>query len=85
MHATSKKDRIRAAIRAAGGTAKLAAAMGLRSHESVRMFYARPNEIPAERARDFVRLTGGTMTLKEIRPDLWSELTAEELGYTVGP
>lgn len=79
---TERSKRIRASIAAAGGLAKMAAILGYRTAERVRQFYAFGYPVPAEKAREFCRQSSGIMTLRELRPDLYADLTAEELGYT---
>jgi DNA-binding transcriptional regulator YdaS (Cro superfamily) len=79
--------RIHAAVRAGGGIVKVARALGYRTGESVRQFYAvdpargLPKPVPAEKCRALVAATLGTIALHEIRPDLYGGLTTQELGY----
>lgn len=77
-----RKRLIQAAIHVAGGTVRVSRELGYKTAESVRKFYATDTEVPAEKARDLVRLSGGTLTLQQARPDLYDGLTPEELGYT---
>lgn len=76
---------IRAAIKAAGGTPKMARALGYSTAERVRQFYARGTGVPAEKARAFVAASNGAVTLLQVRPDLYAGLTVEELGYAPRP
>jgi hypothetical protein len=86
MHipADDKRSRlIRAAITAMGGITNAAKALGYNTGERVRHFYAPGLPVPAEKCRDFVRLSHGIVDLRTIRPDLYGDLTAQELGYEV--
>lgn len=69
------------AIRAAGGTVRVARAIGRKSHETVRRWYTDTDPAPKD-ARALVRLCGGVVTLKDILPDAFEGLTVAELGYT---
>lgn len=84
MHIQPDRDRIakiRSAINAAGGTVKMAAAIGYRTAERVRHFYAPGYPVPAERCRQFVAAAKGAIDLRTLRPDLYDGLTVAELGY----
>lgn len=80
--AEQHKRLIRFAITVAGGTVKMAEALGYATPESVRKFYATGADVPAEKARAFVGLAGGTVSLAQVRPDLYADLTVAELGYS---
>jgi DNA-binding transcriptional regulator YdaS (Cro superfamily) len=79
--AEQHKRLIRFAITVAGGTVKMAEALGYATPESVRKFYATGADVPAEKARAFVGLAGGAVNLAQVRPDLYAGLTVSELGY----
>lgn len=86
MHIPADDNRsrmIRAAIAAMGGITKAAKALGYKTGERVRHFYAPGLPVPAEKCRDFVRMSHGIVDLRTIRPDLYGDLTARELGYEV--
>ncbi len=68
------------AIRTAGGTSKVAKAIGLKNHESVRRWTGDADPKP-EQARTLVKLCGGVVTLAEILPGVYGDLTVAELGY----
>lgn len=68
------------AIRAAGGTVRVARATGKKTHESVRRWYINTEPSPAD-ARKLVQLCDYVVTLQEILPDAFGQLTAQELGY----
>lgn len=68
------------AIRAAGGTVRVARATGKKTHESVRRWYINTEPSPAD-ARTLVQLCDYVVTLQEILPDAFGQLTAQELGY----
>lgn len=74
---------IRAAIAAGGGLMEVAKQLGYKTAERVRHFYAPGLPVPAEKARKFVALSHGVVTLRVIRPDLYDGLTVQELGYPV--
>lgn len=73
--------KIRGAIAAAGGTLKVARELGYKTAERVRHFYAPGYPVPAEKCRDFVRISHGLLNLRILRPDLYGGLTTQELGY----
>jgi hypothetical protein len=86
MHIPADEDRsrlIRAAIAAMGGITKAARQLGYKTGERVRHFYAPGLPVPAEKCRDFVRMSHGIVDLRTIRPDLYGGLTVTELGYEV--
>lgn len=68
------------AIRAAGGTVRVARAIGKKTHESVRRWYISTDPSPAD-ARILVQLCDHVVTLQEILPDAFADLTSQELGY----
>lgn len=68
------------AIRAAGGTVRVARAIGKKSHETVRRWYVDTDPTAAD-ARTLVQLCGNVATLQEILPDAYANLTTDELGY----
>lgn len=68
------------AIRAAGGTSRVARATGKKAHESVRRWYVNTDPSPAD-ARTLVQLCDYVVTLPEILPEAFAGLTAQELGY----
>ena len=68
------------AIRAAGGTVRVARATGKKTHESVRRWYVNTDPSPAD-ARTLVKLCDHVVTLQEILPAAFAGLTAQELGY----
>lgn len=72
------------AIRAAGGTVRVARATGKKTHESVRRWYISTDPSPAD-ARVLVQLCDYIVTLQEILPDAFRDLTARELGYQPEP
>lgn len=71
------------AIKAAGGTVRVARAIGKKSHESVRRWYVDTDPTAAD-ARILVKLCGNVVTLQEILPDAYRDLDVGELGYTPG-
>ena len=71
------------AIRAAGGTVRVARAIGKKSHETVRRWYVDTDPTAAD-ARTLVKLCDNVVTLPEILPDAYAELSAQELGYSPG-
>jgi len=77
----ARARKIRSAVRAAGGTVKLARALGYQTAESIRKFYAMGVEVPAEKCRAFVAEAKGSITLYELRPDIFAGLSTQELGY----
>ncbi len=81
-HTPEERELIRIGIGAAGGTVVIAKALGFASAESVGAWYRLGRLVPAEKARQFVAMTNGTITLQQIRPDLFGGLTTSELGYT---
>lgn len=75
---------IHAAITACGGTVRLARQLDYATAESVRQWYAERKFVPAEKARQFLmiaRENGSDITLADIRPDLYANITTRELGY----
>lgn len=68
------------AIRAAGGTVRVARAIGKKSHETVRRWYVDTDPTAVD-ARTLVRLCDGVVKLPEILPDAFGHLTTDELGY----
>lgn len=75
---------IHAAITACGGTVQLARQLDYATAESVRQWYAERKFVPAEKARQFLaiaRANGSEITLADIRPDLYGNITTRELGY----
>lgn len=68
------------AIRAAGGTVRVARAIGKKSHETVRRWYVDTDPTAAD-ARVLVRLCDHVVTLREVLPGAFADLTAAELGY----
>lgn len=72
------------AIRASGGTVQVARAIGKKSHETVRRWYVDRDPSAAD-ARTLVRLCDGVVKLQEILPDVFADLTTDELGYQPGP
>lgn len=68
------------AIRAAGGTVKVAQAIGKKSHETVRRWYTDAEPSAAD-ARVLVRLCDGVVKLPDILPAAFGALTLAELGY----
>lgn len=68
------------AIRAAGGTVRVARAIGKKSHETVRRWYI-DTDPTAPDARTLVRLCDNVVKLPEILPEAYGSLSAEELGY----
>lgn len=68
------------AIRAAGGTVRVARATGKKTHESVRRWYVNTEPSAAD-ARTLVQLCDYVVTLPEILPGAFAGLTAQELGY----
>jgi hypothetical protein len=71
------------AIRAAGGTVRVARAIGKKSHETVRRWYLDTDPTAAD-ARTLVQLCDNVVTLKDILPDAFEGLTVAELGYVPG-
>jgi hypothetical protein len=69
------------AIRAAGGASHVARELGYSKGEGVRLWYV--NRDPtAEQARKLVQMAGGVVTLAQVLPSAYADLTAAELGYT---
>jgi len=68
------------AIRTAGGTSKVARAMGLKNHRSVSRWMESYDPRP-EQARILVKLCGNVVTLADILPTVYADLTSDELGY----
>ena len=68
------------AIRAAGGTVRVARATGKKTHESVRRWYINTDPSPAD-ARTLVKLCDYVVTLADVLPDAFAGLSAQELGY----
>lgn len=68
------------AIRAAGGTVRVARAIGKKSHETVRRWYVDTDPTAVD-ARTLVRLCDGVVKLPEILPDAFAGLTVDELGF----
>lgn len=68
------------AIRAAGGTVRVARAIGKKSHETVRRWYVDTDPSAAD-ARTLVSLCGGVVKLPDVLPGAYAGLTMEELGY----
>lgn len=68
------------AIRAAGGTVRVARAIGKKSHETVRRWYT-DTDPTAQDARTLVGLCGGVVKLPDILPEAFAHLTQAELGY----
>ena len=71
------------AVRAAGGTVRVARAIGKKSHETVRRWYV-DTEPSAADARILVALCQHVVKLPEILPDAYGKLTQDELGYDPG-
>lgn len=69
------------AIRAAGGTVRVARAIGKKSHETVRRWYVDTDPTAAD-ARTLVQLCGNAVTLQDVLPDAYKGLDVAELGYT---
>lgn len=68
------------AIKTAGGASHVGRVLGFTKGEAVRMWYV--NRDPsAEHARKLVELSGGTVSLSQILPSAYSDLTVDELGY----
>ncbi len=72
------------AIRAAGGTVRVARAIGKKSHETVRRWYTDTDPTAAD-ARVLVRLCDNVVTLDQVLPDAFAGLTQAELGYVPTP
>lgn len=68
------------AIRAAGGTVRVARATGKKTHESVRRWYINTDPSPAD-ARTLVQLCDYVVTLQEVLPEAYGNLSPQELGY----
>lgn len=68
------------AIRAAGGTVRVARAIGKKSHETVRRWYVDTDPTAAD-ARTLVRLCDHVVTLPDILPAAYRDLSQAELGY----
>lgn len=69
------------AIKAAGGASHVARVLGFKKGEAVRLWYVN-REPTAEQARELVKLAGGVVTLAQVLPSAFADLTAAELGYT---
>lgn len=78
-----RNNLIRATAAACGGITKLAKKLGYATGERIRHFYAMGLPVPAEKCRQFVKLSNGIIDLRTLRPDLYDGLTAAELGYEV--
>lgn len=72
------------AIRAAGGTVRVARATGKKTHESVRRWYINTEPSAAD-ARKLVQLCDYVVTLPEILPEAFGGLSTQELGYQPEP
>jgi hypothetical protein len=70
------------AIKVAGGTVKVAAALGYSRSETVRRWYV-DRDIPPHQARRLVVLCGGIQKLPDLLPDVYGKLSHTELGYEV--
>lgn len=68
------------AVKAAGGTVRVARAIGKKSHETVRRWYIDTEPTPAD-ARVLAKLCGHAVTLKDLLPAAYDQLTTTELGY----
>jgi hypothetical protein len=68
------------AIRAAGGTVRVARAIGKKSHETVRRWYV-DTDPSAPDARTLVSLCGGVVKLPDVLPAAYAGLSLDELGY----
>lgn len=68
------------AIRTAGGNVKVARAVGLKNHGSVRRWMIDGTPSP-EQARALVKLCGNVVSLADILPDVYGGLSVTELGY----
>lgn len=69
------------AIRTAGGPSRVAKALGLKNHESVSRWLKTYDPKP-EQARVLVQLCGNVVSLAEILPTVYGELSVTELGYS---
>jgi len=68
------------AIKAAGGASHVGRALGFKKGEAVRLWYV-DRDPTAEQARKLVELARGTVSLSQILPTAFANLTAAELGY----
>ena len=73
-------EKIKSAVHLSGGQTKVARAMGYRFGESVRRFTSGIKLVPAERVQAFQAATQNRLTLAEIRPDLYGDIGADQLG-----
>lgn len=69
------------AIKAAGGASHVGRALGFKKGEAVRLWYV-DRDPTAEQARKLVELARGTVSLSQILPGAFANLTTAELGYT---
>ena len=68
------------AIKAAGGASHVGRTLGFTKGEAVRLWYV-DRDPTAEQARKLVQLSGGVVSLAQILPGAFADLTAAELGY----
>lgn len=80
VSATPQAAAAREAVKAAGGVVKVAGEVGV-VHQTVQKWLEEPNRIKAAALRTLVRLSGYRVPLVRIRPDLYADLSARELGY----
>jgi DNA-binding transcriptional regulator YdaS (Cro superfamily) len=69
MQSTSPIER---AVAAAGGISKLAGALHV-TPTTVHEWVSAKRAVPAARCQAIVRITGGLVTLQELRPDDWAD------------
>lgn len=68
------------AIKAAGGASHVGRALGFKKGEAVRLWYV-DRDPTAEQARQLVKLAGGVVSLAQVLPSAFGDLTTAELGY----
>jgi DNA-binding transcriptional regulator YdaS (Cro superfamily) len=69
MQSTSPIER---AVSAAGGISKLAAALSI-TPTTVHEWVTHKRQVPASRCQAIVRISGGLVSLQELRPDDWAD------------
>lgn len=73
-------EHIRTAVRAAGGLLRAAKALG-RTHNAIGFWYFEPQRMDALLTRQLCRMSGYSVPVSLMRPDIFGGLSEMELGY----
>lgn len=80
ISATPQAQAVRKAVRLLGGAAAVGSMVN-RCAQAVQKWTEDPGKMSGSNARVLSRATGHRVTVAEMKPDLFGELTVQELGY----